>query len=606
MGRPRISSVAAGLLVAGGVVFAVVGIRALTLEREESQRKAGERARLDLFTAAQDAQRLALKPKGPPAAAWRVEIASAMGAVGRMLSVDDQTRLGAAQAAERAGGVHGRRTAYRKWRELARQGEERWVRQVAALGAGEAGLALGQSDEELAPLFAQAAEALPLLTWEGVRVRLTAMRHLAAAGLRGGRSEPLLTFLDAVQDGERLVQGGVRGPDALLLELADGVARGDLPAPPAPVRRRLEAAARHARLGRRAVAALPRRGGGALLIDDRVALRHGHVLQMRPVSSLVSPLPDEFDAQVRTFVRPPDAVLTSTMTRLAPPLDGVVLEVRTEPTEETGSRLLLALVAGLLIYGLGTGLAIAGMRRRRRAARMQSEFVAAVSHELKTPIASVRAMAEFLTEAGPGDAERLRAYAGRIEAEMRRLGATVHNVLDASQVERQGFVPVHLEPGDPAPVVRELAETVRTDLERRGFDLACEVVPAAAPVLFDADALRGVLVNLLDNAAKFSGREPASVRAIRIEGRPTVGPGPAGYEIAVLDRGPGIDPRKQERLFGRFYRGVEARRGAVPGVGLGLYVARSVIEAHGGRLRAERREGGGSAFRIELRGQQAT
>jgi signal transduction histidine kinase len=205
-------------------------------------------------------------------------------------------------------------------------------------------------------------------------------------------------------------------------------------------------------------------------------------------------------------------------------------------------------------------------------------------------------MAELLADSG-GGGQRTREYAARIESEMRRLGTTVRNVLDASQVERQGVLPVAVALADPAQVLVGLAETIRPELERRGFEFVCEAEPPAGPIPLDADALRGVLVNLLDNAAKFS----LDRKEIRLEGRPTEG---GGYGIAVLDRGPGIDPRQQERLFGRFYRGDEARRGAVPGVGLGLHVARSVIDAHGGRLWAERRDGGGSAFRIELRGQQ--
>ena len=103
------------------------------------------------------------------------------------------------------------------------------------------------------------------------------------------------------------------------------------------------------------------------------------------------------------------------------------------------------------------------------------------------------------------------------------------------------------------------------------------------------------MLNLVDNAAKFSG----PVREIRIEGTPLKG---GGYRMAVRDRGPGIGSSKQEYLFRRFYRGLAAREGAVPGVGLGLHIARQVVEAHSGRLRGDNRGDGGAVFTVDLRG----
>ena len=213
---------------------------------------------------------------------------------------------------------------------------------------------------------------------------------------------------------------------------------------------------------------------------------------------------------------------------------------------------------------------------------------------MKTPIASVRAMAEMLQE--HGDPERTQRYAGRIETEMQRLGATVRNVLDAARIER-GVLPVRPESGDPAAVVAGTGEALRPDLERRGYALELEIQPAAVPVPVDAEALDGVLRNLVDNAVKFSPRE----RSIRIEATPEAG----GYRIAVLDRGRGLESGKHERLFARFYRGEAAREGAVPGVGLGLHIARQVIDAHGGRLSARNRLGGGAAFEIYLPAEDA-
>jgi signal transduction histidine kinase len=103
-----------------------------------------------------------------------------------------------------------------------------------------------------------------------------------------------------------------------------------------------------------------------------------------------------------------------------------------------------------------------------------------------------------------------------------------------------------------------------------------------------------VLANLLDNAAKYSGAS----REIRVEAGPA--DRGAAYRIAVLDRGIGVPPEERTKVFARFFRGEAARRAAIPGVGLGLHVAREVVRAHGGDLTVEGRDGGGSAFVVRL------
>src|SRR5439155_13817515 len=143
----------------------------------------------------------------------------------------------------------------------------------------------------------------------------------------------------------------------------------------------------------------------------------------------------------------------------AAPLEGLAVWARADPAAQ-GARGWWLLGAALLVYAVGTALSLAAIRSSTRAARMQADFVAAVSHEMKTPIAAVQAMAEMLADGRVPDASRARAYAQRMQAEMQRLGATVRNVLDAARIERGTGPLVALRPLDPSAVVTDLAGVV--------------------------------------------------------------------------------------------------------------------------------------------------
>jgi len=247
----------------------------------------------------------------------------------------------------------------------------------------------------------------------------------------------------------------------------------------------------------------------------------------------------------------------------------------------------------VLAYLVGAGFLLWATVRRRRAARLQSDFVAAVSHEMKTPIASVRAMAEFLKDE-PGLTPRARTYATNMMREMERLGGSVRDVLDVAQIERAGRLHLDPQPDDPARVLQRLVEHLEPVIEARGRVLVARLQPlqGGAQVLVDAEGLRSAVRNLIDNAAKFA--PPGSI--VELEGHADAG----GYRIEVLDRGPGIDPGQARRLFKRFVRGQAAKDGAVAGVGLGLHIVQEIVLGHGGEVRAERREGGGARFVVDL------
>ena len=580
---------ATGLLVLGGFVFVFLGVRTLAGESRDRQQQAERRTHAAVLRAKADATRLARAPRGRPAAQWRLEPLAAESTVvaAHNPHLDDLRR-----AAAREPSPH---VALPLYDALLRPELPRWVRDIASLRKA---LLLRTLDRgpEAAALLRQAAEASPFLVdTTSTRVRARALAVLAADALARGDEEPLATFLDAAEDGVRLVIGGA-GPASELVELNERVAAGALPAPRGPLGERLAQAGARAAQGMR-LAEETLAGDGVVVVAGRLAWRQGTQLALFELGSLLEAPLGGYEPSVAVEALEAAAPMPAGAIRLDAPLAGLV--VRPLPAPDGGGILLLALAfaSGLALYVIGAGVALAGWRRSRRAEQQQADFTAAVSHEMKTPIASVRAMAELLADGGAEDPELTKRYAQRIGSEMERLGTTVRNVLDAAHVER-GALPVRPEPGDPAAVLERVADVVRPGLRARGFDFEVEAARASAPIPLDAGALEGVLMNLLDNAIKFS----PEVRDIRLRGEPVVG---GGYRIEVLDRGIGLGSGDAERLFERFHRGDAARSGAFPGVGLGLTIARQVVEAHGGRLRARGRPEGGSAFEIDLPGEPA-
>jgi signal transduction histidine kinase len=221
--------------------------------------------------------------------------------------------------------------------------------------------------------------------------------------------------------------------------------------------------------------------------------------------------------------------------------------------------------------------------------RLRRELVANVSHELKTPISALRAHLENLLDGvEEPDRETLQVMLTQSE----RLSRLVDQLLDLSRLE-SGELPLRRE-GVPlrrlvAEVLSEV-EVVRSGREVRVEDRVPDDIP---PVFADRERLHQVLFNLLDNAVRLTppGGEVV-VSAHRVDGR---------CEVSVADTGPGIPAEHLPRLFERFYRVDTARARDDGGTGIGLAIARSVVEAHGGRIRAESEVGKGSVFTFDLR-----
>jgi two-component system, OmpR family, sensor histidine kinase VicK len=226
-------------------------------------------------------------------------------------------------------------------------------------------------------------------------------------------------------------------------------------------------------------------------------------------------------------------------------------------------------------------------------AERRSDFVAAVSHELKTPLTAIRMYGEMLRDGiVPSDAKR-QEYYRHITAESERLSRLINNVLEFARLEK-GTRDVALTTGAVEPVVREAVELVRPHVEAEGFALRLESDGALPPVRFERDALLQVLFNLIDNAVKYArdGTERwVLVRTAAADG---------GVRLAVRDSGPGVPARHLAHVFEPFYRGERELTRRHKGTGLGLALVRGLVERMGGHVRGRNVDGGGFEVTIDF------
>ncbi|HEX5047530.1 MAG TPA: ATP-binding protein [Gammaproteobacteria bacterium] len=256
-------------------------------------------------------------------------------------------------------------------------------------------------------------------------------------------------------------------------------------------------------------------------------------------------------------------------------------------------RLYYVWVGSLVAAAIGaTGLLLlAAFRRQVRLAAMKTDLVAAVSHELRTPLASMRLLVDTLLEQGTADERRTREYLGLVARENARLTRLIESFLEFSRLDgqRRHF---ELAPTDPRAIVEAAAAAVHERFEQAGCELLLAVEPELPLIDADRDALTTVLVNLLDNALKYTKNDRRIALHARREGPKVV--------FAVEDNGIGIPAREQKRIFRRFYQVDRRLSRETGGVGLGLSIASLIVRAHRGSLRVASRPGEGSTFSVSL------
>jgi signal transduction histidine kinase len=255
-------------------------------------------------------------------------------------------------------------------------------------------------------------------------------------------------------------------------------------------------------------------------------------------------------------------------------------------------QILLAGVGLLALLIVGGGYLVArAVQREQAASRLQTEFVAAVSHEFRTPLTSMRHLMEMLRSGRPIDDDRRRRYYEVISNDTERLYRFVETLLDFGRLEA-GVEHYQFEPLDTATAVSGIVDEFRNEVVASGHPIVVQPNGELPLLQADREAFTRALWNLLDNAAKYSPAEaPIHVQLGRDEGR---------VAISVRDEGPGIAPADRQRIFQKFVRGAGARESGIKGTGVGLAMVDRIVRAHGGEMRLESEPGRGSTFTMLL------
>lgn len=251
-------------------------------------------------------------------------------------------------------------------------------------------------------------------------------------------------------------------------------------------------------------------------------------------------------------------------------------------------RLELALVmVACMIIVIGTGVILMAVEKERRLSMQKTEFVANVSHELKTPLALIRMFTELLSMGRAVSTEKRDEYLRIILVETERLSSLIENVLDFARLE-QGRVTYDFAAVDLAELITRSVDIFKHRAEREQLEVTVDLPPALPFVRADFRMLQHALFNLLDNALKYA--KDGKTIEIRVIPHRSV------LEILVTDHGPGIPKEEQKRIFERFVRGKNASDNHVRGSGIGLSLVRSILSSHNGYVRVESVPGKGSTF----------
>ncbi len=251
----------------------------------------------------------------------------------------------------------------------------------------------------------------------------------------------------------------------------------------------------------------------------------------------------------------------------------------------------LSLAAVIVALFFGGFLAIRSTARELKLAKLKSDFTATVSHEFRTPLTSIRYMAELLQRGRIRDEARKQEYYETITGESERLSRLVENLLDFSKIEA-GMKEYRFEEADIGALAADVAGRFRQQAAFKDFTLEMEIEEGLPVIPADKDSLARAIFNLLDNAVKYSGGDPRVVlRAWS---------GEEAVNVQVEDHGIGISRAEQKKIFEKFYRSESAMESDIKGSGIGLPLVEHVVRAHGGEVLLESEPGKGTRVTLRL------
>lgn len=257
------------------------------------------------------------------------------------------------------------------------------------------------------------------------------------------------------------------------------------------------------------------------------------------------------------------------------------------------TRFLFLVGALVVVVAAGFGLLVRGIRREIALVRRKEDFIAAITHELKTPLTGIRMYADMLREGWVRTPEAADTYAGRILDETDRLGHLVDQVLDLAALER-GVAAVNAQPGDLGEAVRSAVALMETKAQEARVALHTEIAADLPPVAFDPRLVRPLVLNIVDNAIKYSARAETKEVRVRLEqeGERAV--------LRVEDRGVGITAATRKRLFEPFQRAGDELTREAPGVGIGLTLVKRYADAHRAKLVVSSEPGEGTTVEVRF------
>ena len=243
----------------------------------------------------------------------------------------------------------------------------------------------------------------------------------------------------------------------------------------------------------------------------------------------------------------------------------------------------------VIILACGLFFTLQTVNNELHLSKMKSYFISTVSHEFKSPLTSIRQMAEMLVRDRVPSAERQRKYYTSILRQSERLSHLIDNILDFSKME-EGHKLFHFEKADIIPVVRDIVESFQQHTADQGFHINLAIPEPLPDVVFDREAMEQVMHNLLDNACKYSHKSRTVDVQLILAG--------CNIIFSVRDYGVGIGKEDQGKIFSRFYRAGDELAQNVKGSGIGLAIVKQIVEAHHGEIDVESEVGKGSRFSV--------